>query len=84
MPLPNQPVTLTAAQVAELNSKLSNMRHHINNKLCVIVGALELIRMKPESMEQRMKELGGQPLEIRDALEHFSTEFNQALGITPR
>jgi len=35
MPLPNQPVTLTAEQVAELHSKLRNMCHRINNKLAV-------------------------------------------------
>jgi hypothetical protein len=82
MPLPNQPVTLTAAQVAELNNKLSAMRHHINNKLAVIVGALEVIRMKPESAERIMKNLGGQPLEIRDAIEKFSADFDQTLGVT--
>jgi signal transduction histidine kinase len=82
MPLPNQPVTLTAEQVAELNSKLSNMRHHINNKLATIIGAVEVIRMKPETMERMMQNLVGQPLEIRDSVDKFSTEFEQVFGIT--
>jgi len=33
MPLPDQPVTLVPEQVAELNRKLSVMRHDVNNNL---------------------------------------------------
>ena len=84
MQLSTQPVTLTAEQVAELNTKLSNMRHNINNKLATIVGAVEVIRMKPETLERMMQNLVGQPLEIRDSLDKFSTEFEQMLGITRR
>ena len=82
MPVPNQPVTLTAEQVAELNSKLSTMRHHINNKLAVIIGALEIIHMKPESTENTLKSLGKQPMEIHTSLLKFTAEFEQIFGIT--
>jgi hypothetical protein len=80
--LPSQPVTLTVEQVAELNRKLSNMRHDINNQLSAIVAALELIRYKPDAQERMMTTLGEQPMKIAATLGKFSAEFEQALGIT--
>jgi hypothetical protein len=82
MPLPNQPVTLTVAQVAELNSRLATMRHDINNQLALIVAAVELIRLKPETTERMMEALVGQPARISASLQKFSGEFEQTLGIT--
>jgi hypothetical protein len=82
MPLPNQPITLTAAQVAELNSKLSTMRHEINNQLALIVAAVELIRLKPETTPRMMETLVGQPARTTASLLKFTAEFEQALGIT--
>jgi hypothetical protein len=84
MPLPNQSVTLTAAQVAELNDKLSAMRHDINNQLSLIVAAVELIRYKPETTERMMETLVGQPPRISASLLKFSAEFDQILSITRR
>ena len=84
MPLPNQPVTLTVAQVAELNNKLSSMRHDINNQLALIVAAVELIRLKPERTERMMEALIGQPPRVSASLLKFSTEFEQMFGITRR
>ena len=84
MSLPNQPVTLTAAQVAELNAKLSTMRHEINNQLALIVAAVELIRLKPETTERMMETLVGQPPRTSASLLKFSAEFERALGITRR
>jgi hypothetical protein len=82
MPLPNQPVTLTASQVAELNGKLSAMRHDINNHLSLIVAAVELIRCKPDTAERMMTTLVEQPPRIDKALQKFSAEFEQTLAIT--
>jgi hypothetical protein len=84
MPLPNQPVTLTVAQVAELNTTLSAMRHDINNQLALIVAAVELIRLKPETTERMMEALIGQPAKISASLIKFSAEFEKALGVTRR
>jgi hypothetical protein len=84
MLLPNQPVTLTAAQAAELNGKLSTMRHEINNHLALIVAAVELIRMKPETSERMMETLMGQPTRISASLIKFSDEFEKTLGVTRR
>jgi hypothetical protein len=82
MPLPSQPVTLTAEQLADLNRKLSAMRHDINNHLSLIIAAAELIRHKPHTADRMMATVVEQPPKIADALGRFSTEFDRALGIT--
>ena len=82
MGLPSEPVTLTVAQLDELNRKLSTMRHDINNNLSLIVAAVELIRHKPQMTEKMMATLGEQPTRIAEALSKFSREFERALGIT--
>lgn len=46
MALPTEPVTLTVGELQELNRKLSDMRHDINNHLSLMVAALELVRYK--------------------------------------
>ena len=84
MPLPSQPVTLTVEQLAELNGKLSAMRHDINNHLSLIIAAVELIRHKPQMAERMMATLVEQPPRIADSLAKFSAEFERALGITRR
>jgi aspartokinase len=82
MPLPSQPVTLRVEQVAELNRKLSNMRHDINNQLSLIMAAVELMRYKPQLAERMIATLTEQPPRIAAALLQFSGEFEQTLGIT--
>ena len=71
---------LTAAQVAELNGQFSHMRHEINNQLALIVAAVELIRMKPETTERMMETLIGQPSRISGSLLKFSAEYEKLLG----
>jgi hypothetical protein len=82
MGLPTEPVTLTVAQLEELNKKLSNMRHDINNNLSLVVAAVELIRHKPQMMERMMATLGEQPSRIADSIAKFSAEFERTFGIT--
>ncbi len=82
MPLPSQPITLNVEQVEELNRKLSNMRHDINNQLSLIMAAVELIHHKPQTAERMMVTLSEQPPKIAATLQKFSTEFEQALSIT--
>jgi hypothetical protein len=79
---PSQPVTLTVEQIAELNGKLSFMRHEINNRLAVIGAAMELIRMKPDTADRMLATLAEQPPRIADALKMFSADFEGVLGIT--
>jgi hypothetical protein len=82
MPLPSQPITLSAEQIEDLNRKLSNMRHDINNQLSLIMAAVELIHYKPQMSERMMATLSEQPPKIATALVKFTSEFEQALSIT--
>jgi hypothetical protein len=82
MPLPTQPVTLSVEQLAELNKKLSDMRHDINNHLSLIVAAMELIRHKPDSAQRMVATLGEQPTRISESLRKFSAEFEKTFGIS--
>ena len=82
MLLPTQPITLTAEQVKELNGKLKTMRHDVNNKLALIVAAVELIRLKPHTTANMLATLVEQPPKISEALTTFSAEFERACGIT--
>jgi hypothetical protein len=84
MPLPSQPVTLTVEQVADLSSKLSAMRHDINNQLSLVIAAVELIRLKPQTAERMLATLGEQPTKISVAVDKFIAEFERAVGITRR
>lgn len=81
MRLPDQPVSLTVEQVAELSGKLSAMRHDINNHLSLIIASLELIRYKPETTERMMTTIAEQPPRVAQALQKFSTEFERMLGV---
>jgi hypothetical protein len=82
MRLPSESVTLTPERIGELNSKLANMRHDINNQLSLMMAALELIHYKPETKDRMMAMLAEQPPRISTALGEFSSEFEQTLGIT--
>jgi len=82
MPLPTQPVTLTAQQISDLNKKLSDMRHEINNYLALIIAAMELARLKPETAERHLGTLIEQPRKITGAMDKFSEEFERTFGIT--
>ena len=82
MAVPNDPATLTAAQLTELNQKLSHMRHEINNQLALVVTAMELMRLRPEMSEKMLVTISQQPPTIMAEVAKFSAEFEQALGIT--
>jgi hypothetical protein len=81
MGLPTEPVTLTAPQIKELNSKLSDMRHNINNHLALLVAALELIRRKPDLALKMVDNMALQPDKMNEEIQRFSLEFEKALGI---
>jgi hypothetical protein len=82
MGVPNTPPTLSAAQVAELNQKLSHMRHEINNQLALVVTALELMRLRPEMRDKMLLTISQQPSVILAEVAKFSAEFERAFGIT--
>ena len=82
MTLPELPVTLTVEQIAELNQKLSHLRHDINGDLALVVAAAELIKISPNMKEKMMATLLEQPPKIRDRCDKFSAELEKLLGIT--
>lgn len=81
MGLPSEPQTLTPEQVAELNSKLSEMRHNINNYLSMIIAATELVKRKPESAERFLDMISLQPPRVTTEMQSFSTAFEKMLKI---
>jgi hypothetical protein len=82
MGLPTEPVTLTATQIAELNQKLSDMRHNVNNHLALLVAALELIRRKPDLALKMVDNMAIQPDKMNEEIQKFSGHFEKAFGIT--
>lgn len=82
MALPNQPVTLSPVQIAQLNDKLKTMRHDINNRLAVVIAAVELIRYRPETAQSMIGTIAEQPARITEALKLFTADFEVTLGIT--
>ena len=82
MSLPTEPVTLSVAQIEELNSKLSMMRHEVNGKLTIVTLALETFRLKPENGERFLSMLAEQPQKIIADIAQFSRDMEAALRIT--
>ncbi len=82
MELPIEPVTLSVEQIAELNRKLSNLRHDINGDLALVVAAAELIKLNPEIVQRMLSTLLEQPPKIREKVDRFSMELEKTIGIT--
>ena len=82
MGLPNQPVTLSVAQIDDLNRKLSDMRHEINNNLSLIMAAVEVIRFKPEMIEKMIASITDQPPKVVHTINQFSEDFEKTFGIS--
>jgi len=82
MGLPDQSITLTPEQIADLNKRLATMRHDINNNLSMVMAAAELAKLKPEMADKMLTRLLEQPAKISAQLKDFSAEFERALQIT--
>lgn len=78
---PGGPVTLKEEQILELHQHLRDMRHDVNGRLAIIVAAAELIRLRPEAAEERIKQLLEQPHKAAAAITEFSRAFETALGL---
>jgi len=81
MELPVEPVTLTVEQIADLNKKLADMRHDINNKLSLIMAAVDVLQYKPHMIERMVATMNEQPPKIIEAMAKFSAEFELIFGI---
>jgi len=76
------PVVLTEEQILALHRRLRDMRHDVNGKLANMAAAAELIRLRPDTAEERLKVLLEQPHQAAEAIAHFSRDFETALGLT--
>jgi hypothetical protein len=81
MVLPEQPVTLSAQQIAELNQKFSTLRHEVNNSLAIVLAGVELMRAKPETTPRMVATIAEQPGRITKLMRQFTGEFETTLGI---
>jgi len=82
MSLPTGPVTLSVEQIGELNKKLADLRHDINNYVSLILASAELLRRRPETAERMLTSLGEQPPKIIAAVKQFSGDLETALHLT--
>jgi hypothetical protein len=82
MGLPDKTVALSSDQIADLNKKLSTMRHNVNNHLALVVAASELMRRKPEMAGKLIESIAQQPDKIIAEVREFSEQFEATLGIT--
>jgi hypothetical protein len=82
MSLPSEPVTLSVEEVRELREKLVDLRHDVNNKVSLMLAALEMIRQRPETRDSMLDSFSRQPKQILDAVSQFSKALESALGIT--
>jgi hypothetical protein len=74
-------IHLTAKTVGELNGKLADLRHNINNYLSLISAAAEIIIRKPELAPRMTTNILDQPKRIVDELQRFTSEFEKTLNI---
>ena len=81
MELPTAPVTLTVEQIADLNQKLADFRHDINNKLSLIIAAVDVMQYKPHMIDRMIATMNEQPPKIIEAMAKFSAEFENIFGI---
>jgi hypothetical protein len=78
---PSGPVTLSEEQILALHKHLRDMRHDVNGRLAIIVAAAELVRLRPESADERIKQLLEQPHKAADSITEFSHIFERAFGL---
>jgi hypothetical protein len=82
MALPNEPVTLSVEQIKQLNQRLADTRHDVNNQLSLMAAAVELIRRRPENAPGLLNSLLEQPPKISKTVAEFSRDLESALRIT--
>jgi uncharacterized coiled-coil DUF342 family protein len=82
MLLPNEPVTLSVEQIAELNRNLADMRHDVNNRLSLMIAAIELLHRRPENYNQLVDSLAEQLPQITQIITRFSHELETALHVS--
>lgn len=75
------PVTLSDEQILALLQKFSDMRHDVVGRLSNITAAAELIRVRPENIEERLRILLDQPHQAAERINKFTRELESVLGV---
>ena len=82
MEMPKERVSLDPADVERLNSRLSDMRHNVNNSLSLVIAAAELMKHKPDTAARMLEAISQQPAKVIAEIRAFSDEFEKMFGIT--
>jgi hypothetical protein len=81
MAAPGNPVTLSAAELDQLRSRLSTFRHAVNNQLSLMVTATELLRLKSESAGRLANSLARSEEKIGQEIKAFVEELEALLHL---
>ncbi len=72
-------VLLTAEQAKELHKVLSHCRHEVNGCLSLIMSAMELAQLKPDSTPRMIKTAMDQSKKVNEEFAKYSTEFERIM-----
>jgi hypothetical protein len=72
-------VHLTAEQARELHQLLSECRHNVNNCVSLIMSAMELAQLKPDSAEKMMRTATDQSKKVAEEVIRYSEEFERVM-----
>lgn len=78
---PSGPKSLSVEEIIALHEKLRTMRHDVNGRLANMVAAAELMRLRPESTQERLQMLLDQPHKAAESIAEFSREFERIFGL---
>jgi len=81
MSLPGKPVTLSARKISEIEKKLAQLRHEVNNNLTLIVAAAEIVRRRPDPGDQVWESLLQKPLAVADQVAEFTRHLEKTLHL---
>ncbi len=62
-----------------MHKLLSDCRHNVNNYVSLIMSAMELAQLKPDSSSKMMKTAVDQSKKVTEEIMHFSTEFERIM-----
>ena len=79
MASPQESISLAPETVRDLEARLSDLRHNINNHLALVIAAVELIRRKPDLAARMVETIAQQPPKIQDEVQRFAELLERAL-----
>lgn len=72
-------VHLTAEQARELHKLLSDCRHNVNNNVSLIMSAMELAQLKPDSLPKMIKTAVDQSKKVTEEVMRYSMDFERIM-----